>query len=29
MTSGTQDDLPYVYKTLAQAQLYGNPEATL
>jgi hypothetical protein len=29
MTSGTQDDLPYVYKTLAQAQLYGNPEATV
>ncbi|MDE2372103.1 MAG: hypothetical protein KGN16_24245 [Burkholderiales bacterium] len=29
MKSGTQADLPYVYKTLAQAQLYGNPEATL
>jgi hypothetical protein len=29
MTAGVQDDLPYVYKTLAQAQLYGNPETTL
>ncbi len=28
-TSGTQDDLPYVYKTLAQVQLYGDPEARL
>ncbi|MFZ1981037.1 MAG: C25 family cysteine peptidase [Smithella sp.] len=29
MTSCSQEDLPYVYKTLAQAQFYGNPEATL
>ena len=29
MTTGAKEDLPYVYKTLAQAQLYGNPEATL
>jgi hypothetical protein len=28
-TRGTQKDLPYVYKTLAQAQLYGDPETTL
>jgi hypothetical protein len=29
MTTGASLDLPYVYKTVAQAQLYGHPECRL